>query len=794
MAEAISQTQDGPRSAGASIDISIASRNQSPYSISRSTNGGDRSSQSLTTPDIEKDLTQRRHRVKELVDTEHTFHQDLTIMTDIYLATAADVLQEEDRRTLFGNIEQLRNFTTEFLDDLKRAAAPIYVIPRENRWNYKRGSFTTSNSETTENSSSTTTTIEERIDNDRRTHLGQTFCEHISSLQKVYSEWLRNATAANKRLVELQKIPAVKYWLDECIESHKDLTSAWNLDSLIVKPFQRSAKYTLLIDEILKYTQSDHPDYLQLKQAKDLIKAYNERANDVQKRTELVEQAMSKNKDPNGRIKVGKLLNRRTEKLKQQVGLSGQAEDPDYDAIAQKFGGHFFQLQVVMRDVEKYLDDVEHYVDQYVMFMDALTSNASTDALTRYPEMESRWVNFAKAIMEMKTFALGDHTTKVRKSVIDPIQQLWRLHVGPQKMMAKRKKRLVEYVRHKNLLEKGDKVDKRLEQEAEQFRAVNETLKEELPRLYALTKKLVDNCLMNFVDLQAQWQSVWTRKLGPLIDDMEPLLEVDLSQALFSIQAAYVQEISEAEDALANFKLCNKTLVTEVRNLKSPATTYSRDDESSYKRPSTLGSGGGKRAMSLSSDQAGLSTPNFRLSGDNMALSPLVGGLGYPEGIYQTASQQRTRAGSAMSSRGPSTPYSAPGYAGPVVYGFPRQNTSDRGEPSPMHGVPRLSLDSPTTRSPARNEFGHQYVLPDTRLPMSAPPTTDDRFSGMFHSALPLSDSSRAPSPVEYEQQDLQVLFLAASLFEFHIDSTRKEGGYPYLTYQPGEVSTHNTD
>jgi hypothetical protein len=772
MAEALQQ--EPIRSAGPSLDISTASRSHSPYSISRNTTA-DRSSQSLVTPDIEKELTQRRHRVKELVDTEHTFHQDITIMTDIYLATAADVLSEDDRRIIFGNIEQLRNFTTEFLDGLKRAAAPVYVIPRENRWNFKRGSFTTSNSETTENSSSTMSlSIEEKVQNDRSTDIGQVFCTYMPQLQKVYSEWLRIAPAANKRFAEIRKNPPVKYWLDECVQSHKDLTAAWDFDSLIVKPFQRCSKYTLLLDEILKYTPEDHPDCLPLKQAKDLIRATNDRANDMAKRSELVEQAMNKNKDSRKKFFTGKT----TEKLKAQVGLSGLADDAEYDAIAQKFGGHFFQLQVVMRDVEKYLEDVHHYVDRYVDFMDALTSNASVDALTRYPEMESRWVNFSKAIMEMKTYALSEHSTKVRKSVIDPIQQLWRLHVGPQKMMAKRKKRAAEYVKHKAMLEKGEKPDKRLEQDAEQFRAVNETLKEELPRLYALTKKLVDNCLMNFIDLQAQWQSVWTRKLGPLIDDVEPLLSEQLPQALFIVQAAYAEDISEAEDMLATFRLCNKALVTEARNLKSPATTYSRDDESSYKRPSTLGSNG-KRAMSVN-DQATHSTPNFRLSNDNMATSPFVGALGTPDGVYQTSSQQRNRAGSAMSSRGPSTPYSAH-HAGPPTYGFPRPTTSERGEPSP--GVPRLSLDSPSTRSP------NPYVLPDSRLPV-APGAfpMDDRFSGAFHSALPMSDSPRAPSP-DPGQYDLQVLFLAASLFEFNIDSARKEGGYPYLTYQPGEVS-----
>ena len=36
--------------------------------------------------------------------------------------------------------------------------------------------------------------------------------------------------------------------------------------------------------------------------------------------------------------------------------------------------------------------------------------------------------------------------------------------------------------------------------------------------------------------------------------------------------------------------------------------------------------------------------------------------------------------------------------------------------------------------------------------------------------------------------EDTHVLFVCASLFEFSIDKTRKEGGYPYLTYVQGEV------
>jgi hypothetical protein len=72
----------------------------------------------------------------------------------------------------------------------------------------------------------------------------------------------------------------------------------------------------------------------------------------------------------------------------------------------------------------------------------------------------------------------------------------------------------------------------------------------------------------------------------------------------------------------------------------------------------------------------------------------------------------------------------------------------------------------------------------------------DKRFSGLFHSALPLPDgpedrdrTSRASSRERISTHDgYNVLWLAASLFEFNIATTKHEAGYPYLVYQAGEV------
>src|SRR4051794_20351632 len=96
---------------------------------------------------------------------------------------------------------------------------------------------------------------------------------------------------------------------------------------------------------------------------------------------------------------------------------------------------------------------------------------------------------------------------------------LLKLHDGPQKVMGKRNKRVIDYARYMSVKERGEKPDKRTQEQAEQFMALNDTLKEELPKLFSLTAKLVAVCLENFVEIQVQWQSIWQEKLKCILDE-----------------------------------------------------------------------------------------------------------------------------------------------------------------------------------------------------------------------------------------------------------------------------------
>lgn len=781
-----------------------------------------------------KRLNTRKNIIKELVDTEYSYNQDMVILEDIYKGTAAPILNKEDMKTLFGNLDAVRSLSTKFLDALKKAAAPVYTLPKSSRWNYKRGSFSTSMSGLNDSFDKSTEDLSEddRDAKDRETRIGKVFSEYLPDLERTYGDYLRNRNRANQRFAELQKEDSVKLWLNECAESAKDLTSHPTLDSFLLKPFQRITRYPLLLSSLQGVTPQDHPDRQDVDIAYDSVMHATSTINSRQKREDIVQQVMlgqtaqSKDRQKGG---LGKLMKPKTGKVQQHLGFVNYVEDQEYDAIAQRFGGHFFQLQIVMRDIEKYLDDVTDYVAWFTRFSENMSEYLDTSYASNH-EMEARWNTFGQTAKSIQQNLLDTHVSaeilghvirsktdclqrkEVRRIVIEPIVTLWKQHEGPQRMMQKRKKRVPEYARYKDMLEKKMKPDKRMEQQAEEFTAINETLKEELPKLYTLTKLLIESCLCRFVNIQAKWQGAWVKTMQKVLSEAATP-DMDLDMIMRDCTANFEEVRCETEQ----LALCNGQARLGLSQFLSPTTTFSEDTRSTHKRPSTN--------HSRSENNFSFSSPNTtnRLSGGH---SPLAGAFPTPAEQYQA---NRMRATSAATSRSPATPqkttYTPPQSAFPsrpataaahhndlspnVTWPSNEHQYNQRPRSSSNYLVPDpgfTALNSPTRVSPnfaAEVEAERRYrerVLQEQAAYQDIAArewytngSQQDRpqrpRSKVFSSAM--SDPAEAipPSPAEDEEEEINVMFLAASLFEFRIDPNRTEAGYPYLRYAPGEVS-----
>ncbi|KAL4920350.1 hypothetical protein BDW62DRAFT_177310 [Aspergillus aurantiobrunneus] len=742
---------------------SSQARDSSATSLVPSSLEQHRTDASSPSPD-QRRLKKRRHVIKELVDTEYTFGRDMKVVDDIYKGTSSSCLDlsADDIKILFANSDQIVQFSMSFQDALKEAAKSVYVMPKSQRWSSKRSARNLHASKNDSESSEGAGPSE--LEKDRATSIGQSFLTHISHMEKVYAEYLKNHDAANKKLQALQRSTNVSIWLNECREWASDLTSAWDLDSLLVKPVQRILKYPLLISELLDSTPSDHPDHTTLVKALEEVTNISVRINEMKRRADVVGQVVGrKRKESDVRMGLSKAFGRRTEKLRQQVGLSDMVADKDYDALAQRFGDNFFQLQVVMRDAEMYTRETQGSMDRFLEFVTAI--EAFIDVFqTSYPELEGKWRVFKISVQDIMAATLPEHLDVVRKSVIDPMVTLLKLHEGPQKVMKKRDKRLMDYARFKGIKARGDKPDKKTAEQADQFVALNETLKDELPKLYSLTAKLMEACLKNFVQIQTTWYIVLQKKIGPLIDSFPENVQKIIDD--------WTTRFNFSESQVLSLGICNGSLLADTVNLVNFNTPSNAPGVTSPRRPSTVHSSS-TRAMEESPKVShDFSTGNYSFQ------SPSVD-------IQSPVSFGRHRADSAFSGR--PMPETSELPRTQVLQQLTSASTASippsQSQTEPFPRLPRLSLDSPFLADviqPSNNESAADENQPSSPA---------GRYSGFFSSAMPMSDSPQENTASESNStKEPTVLFLAASIYEFNIDRARREAGYPYLTYVAGEI------
>ncbi|KKY34550.1 putative rho guanyl nucleotide exchange [Diaporthe ampelina] len=487
--------------------------------------------------------------IKELVDTEAVFVRDMNVIEEIYKGTAEACPQLDDKtiKLIFRNTDEIINFHTTFLGELKEGVTSVYV-PKGRRSPVMKDDTTMSDATTIRSVASTTPSAvpstaassttavslsgttamngDTEDAKDRQTIIGPAFIRNIEQMKAAHEGFLRTSDVANKRLIDIQQDPTVKVWLNECNEVAKDLTAAWNLDSLLIKPMQRITKYPNLISQLLQYTPEDHPDREGLLTARTTVENAILDINKTKKNFELVGQIVGrKRKESDVKAGFARAFGKRVDKL--QTSSNRPPEDPDYLKYNEKFSDDYLRLQVVLRDVEFYTRQVSTYVQAFLDYLSAI------ELVTRlqpgpYPELESKWVQFNVSMRDIKKVALDQHLLQIRKHVIEPFELVIRSYQNPLLAMKKRNKRRLDYEKSVQLKKSGKKLDKQLAELVEHYEALNDTLKKELPQLSALTEKVGNICLENMINIQAKWWLIWKEKIRAVasITDLPEVTEI----------------------------------------------------------------------------------------------------------------------------------------------------------------------------------------------------------------------------------------------------------------------------
>lgn len=276
--------------------------------------------------------------------------------------------------------------------------------------------------------------------------------------------------------------------------------------------------------------------------------------------------------------------------------------------------------------------------------------------------------------------------------------------------------------------------------------------------LSSLTKRMVNACLENLARIQARWCETWREQINKTLAGDFGSPELDEIVLTFQRDHQYVSE------QVQSLGICNPegVAIRLVPAFESPRPAPA---------PPT------QHPMSL-----GITRETAR---------------GQPSRVYPSLPEvpHLPDQGTLTDFKGLATDFEAPGSSDPPSPKTPPYHYRDYYSGTASDKAPELPWPANVPRQGEKPS--HTAWLESAETPRAGhQQQTHEKYSGIFQSAMPLSDDATEAKSSDTESQSsdkyrdgYHVLFLAASLFEFNAATTQHEAGYPYLVYQAGEVS-----
>ncbi|CAB5395707.1 unnamed protein product [Rhizophagus irregularis] len=432
-----------------------------------------------------KDFKRRKklwNVIKELVETERVFFQDMVLLEEVYSVPAQEIpiFNRFDCKTIFSNLEDVIDFSEDFLGLLENAAG--IEGPDDNN-------------------------VDKHLENENdNTSIGAVFMQMMkreqgneSRMEAVYSEYCKRHEAAVQKLQEFDKDENVQGWLQKCKNQCEGRTRSWDISSLLIKPVQRVLKYPLLLQQIVSLTNPSHPDFEELKRAFSEIQNVAERINEIKRRKDIVEKIVGSKKKTDADLVFS--ITRRGQMIKHATGISKATEDELYKFYLEKFKNLELQGQQLSKDIKEWVKVVKLYFEDQQRLAETFEELYMLD---NNDVEHKKLVEYVKAIKEIAPTHGKEMEEAVKKNIYPQIEKFLELFKAPAAVMKKRERKILDYDRAMSIKAKGGTLDKHLQQSADAFTSISAQLHEELPSFFKLITQYFDIIVQEFIKIQSR--------------------------------------------------------------------------------------------------------------------------------------------------------------------------------------------------------------------------------------------------------------------------------------------------
>ncbi|EZA54401.1 hypothetical protein DMN91_001710 [Ooceraea biroi] len=411
----------------------------------------------------QKRADQRQNVISELVITEKEYVRDLKLTYETFNLHDPSFLESKgiDVVTLFGNIFDVIQVAEELLDIILRAMKGC------------------------DESSQT---------------IGPCFVEMAEKLKSVYVKYCGNHEAALALLKKYENDESIMKEFNKGIERLRRQVACFDMSSILIKPVQRILKYPLMLYELIKCTEDDHPDKAAIEEAWQAMTNVASYINEYKRRRDIVSKYLENDNTLISKMSkfnmhsVAKMSMRLSTRLSASLGLTNVASDTEFEELEKQFRAMEKCTWQLAKDVEQC---IAHLSDE------AISGEVISEFLVNYyqgnPTAEVKKLGNIRSVIWSQY--MQDFKSCVDKRISAPLHFLATLLEGPAVLVAKRHDKLLDY---DAAISKSEKYkDSRIVQEElftakSNYEALNQQLLEELPILLDATTNILVKCITSF--------------------------------------------------------------------------------------------------------------------------------------------------------------------------------------------------------------------------------------------------------------------------------------------------------
>lgn len=404
----------------------------------------------------------------EIFSTEISFYCDLLVLNDLYAQTLrikSNILPLPDWTLLFNGLDAI--ITTSYALIESMASPHPSLALRQPVVDYVRFN---------------PAVLVLRPDLD----FSSLFEDAFGEMEVVYAKYCKNNEAALLKVAEYTSHPETYPLLNQHLAKTRlemqGKTTAWDLSSLLVKPFQRILKYPLLLTRLAECGGCS-------KSVCERAQSVAKHINDVKKRRDVAEKYVSGTKSVNVMHGISKKWNRSTQILKQ---IGSAVDDPD-DTLFKAQIRRFESLQALLPALDKHVaawtKAATGYRDVHVSLCGALeTLYVEAGARARAAKGGDLYEDVKTYRKAWTTIPAPDHACREIQRDIAAVMGVFK---APESLVRKRLVKKLDRDRVEGMLGRGEKVDKGDRESADEYVDIHLLLGEEVPLFCGLVEEAV---------------------------------------------------------------------------------------------------------------------------------------------------------------------------------------------------------------------------------------------------------------------------------------------------------------